>query len=795
MRQACIWMFCWLCLGVGVSVVAAAEEEGANLTQSAGFGGVGFYRPNYWGIVNVHIANRSSTDSEVEIINVFPADRQIQFGIKAWIPAMSLRRLSIPVHVPEHLVEQPSVPGLAVETIQVRKGASGEVRTRAEPGLLRLETQTHVTMAMLQDAEVDGPSRLAASARTVFPGRPNRRIIYVASKDFPYFAAALDVLDVIAISAATPTLDDLQVQALRSWLLGGGRLWIMADRVSPGFMARLLQDDWTAQEVGRTTLNSVHIHGLGGTPEPRFFEEPADFVRLSAADWQVLQTHQGWPVALGKQVGHGQVMLTTMSHTGLVQVDDSPTPPLEELARWFLHPKESSPLTAGTMKPYLNAQIGYSVVSRHVVAMVLTLFIVSLAASAVMLRRRDRPQWSVVSGVALALGAAGVLLVIGVAKRQGVQLTQASAQFVRVAPSQDLALISGSMSLYSPRDGEGGLWSVGGGLGWPEMSGQSGEVRMMWTDTDKWEYEGLRPAGGTVKFAAFDAAAKVHARTQVTCRLTEAGLEGVVENPPGLDAGVPFEDAVVTSPQGLMPVAIDRGLKFRIDSGVPRLTGKFLLGNLDLQTRRARQEIYERIAFAKSQANRSDDSRSLYLWGSALRSPVEMVKDGIRRDSALYEFPLQIEPVAPGTKVHIPPMMITVDEVRGLSNVVINSPGSPPGTKLTQTMAGVTTFRFQVPREAMPLDIESGKLHLTLEAPERKVEISLPRPDEPPKLVAVMPGEQTLDLSSIGNPVVTTDGGLIVRFKVGEPPTFDPGRPPIWSIRQIALELTGTVRK
>lgn len=799
MKHLWFWMLCLsVCLSATTSIVVAADEEGATLTQSAGFGGVGFYRPNHWGIVNVHVANRTEKDSEVEIVNVFPSDRQIQFAMKAWVPALSLRRLSIPVRVPANVVESETMPGLGIDTIQVRKGPSGEVRGRAESGLLRLERQTEVTMAMIQDPDVDGPARLAASARTIGAGRSNRRIVYVGTKEFPYFPAALDVLDVIAISAARPALDDLQVQSLRSWLLGGGRLWIMADRVDPRFAARLLQEDWNVQEVGRTNVTTLHVHGIGATTEPRYFEEPADFVRLSAPGWQVLQTHQGWPVSLSRRVGHGLVMLTTMSHTGLVQIDNSPTLPLEELARVFLRPKDVSPVTAGTMKPYLNAQIGYSVVSRNVVAGLLAVFIVLLAVAAVALRRGEKSHWSIASGAALSLAAAGVLLVIGAAKREGVPLTQASSQFVRVSPSQDHALISGSMSLYTPRDGEGGLWSAGGGLGWPEMSGQSGEVRMMWTDTDKWEYVGLKPAGGTVKFASFDASVKVSSKTRVICRLTESGLEGVIEHPPGQDAGVSFEDAVVTSSQGLVPIALNNDMKFRLKDGVPRLSGRFLLGNLDLQTRRARQEIYNRIAFAKAHSTTSDDDLNLYIWGSALPSPVMMVKDGNHRDSALYEFPLEIEPVAPGTKVRIPPSLIAVNEVRGLSNVVINTPGTAPGTKIDQSMAGMTTFRFQMPREAMPLDVESGKLHLMIDAPDRAVEVSLSRPDETPKWEKLAPGlsvEQALDLAAIGTPVVSADGGLIVRLRVGEPSTFDPSRPPIWSLRQIALELTGTVRK
>src|SRR5438105_9114095 len=187
----------------------------------------------------------------------------------------------------------------------------------------------------------------------------------------------------------------------------------MLDMVEPEVVAPLLGDALDFQVVDRVSLTTIEIatqlSGKRLWEEPvRDYERPVEFVRvLLPQNERPRHTVNGWPVWFTRQVGRGKVVFTTLGPRAWFrarQGKDRPSPyttypglplpmtPLQQLAD-ELHPGAApSSVAVDELRPLLADEIGYVVVGRGSLALVLATFLLVALALGIALRRSRRPE-------------------------------------------------------------------------------------------------------------------------------------------------------------------------------------------------------------------------------------------------------------------------------------------------------------------------------------------------------------------------------------------------------------------
>ncbi|MFN0018160.1 MAG: hypothetical protein ACKVP0_07875 [Pirellulaceae bacterium] len=150
-----------------------------------------------------------------------------------------------------------------------------------------------------------------------------RRISQLNDASLPAMSEAYAGLDQLIVADNRWSNDGPALNALRSWLYGGGHVWIMLDRIDVKAIEYLLGDDWTGELVDQVELTSYRIEPAKSLPGLQAFEQeldaPVRMVRVLVNDVEIASTVNGWPAAFWKQCGHGKLLVTTLSPEGWMQ--------------------------------------------------------------------------------------------------------------------------------------------------------------------------------------------------------------------------------------------------------------------------------------------------------------------------------------------------------------------------------------------------------------------------------------------------------------------------------------------
>src|SRR5262249_37128419 len=152
-------------------------------------------------------------------------------------------------------------------------------------------------------------SRGELSAHIQLPGRG----------PLPATAEAFEGIDHFVIASGRIGEDAAGTRALRHWLLRGGKVWVMLDRVEPEAVAGLLGDALDFQVVDRVGLTRFTIETRSGDrvvqdpAQAQQHERPVDFARvLLPPTERPIHTVEGWPVWFMRRLGRGTVYFTTL---------------------------------------------------------------------------------------------------------------------------------------------------------------------------------------------------------------------------------------------------------------------------------------------------------------------------------------------------------------------------------------------------------------------------------------------------------------------------------------------------
>jgi hypothetical protein len=623
----------------------------------------------------------------------------------------------------------------------------------------------------------------------------------------PLAAEAYDGIDHFVLASGRIAHDPSGMRALRQWLQRGGTVWIMLDLVELEAVAPLLGDALDFQVVDRISLTTTKIETAPGTPSAsqalvQEHERPVQFARvLLPPQERAAHTVNGWPAWFIRRVGRGKVVFTTLGarawHRPRGQLDSrSPyaayvelpiaTPPMETLAREMELPPKEDPSRLDILRPMLADEIGYSIVSRAVVAWVFGGFLVAAAGLGLALRWSRRSELAGWLGPAAALGAAATFVYLGESARSATPPTVAVAQIVDADAGSAETPIHGLLAMYRPNSGPAEIGAREGGFFELDMPGTEGQTRrLMTTDVGAWHWENLSlPAG--VRFAPFRTRVSTGQPVTAVARFGSKGVEGT------LTAGVfeDLDDAILNTPNGRnLSVQLHPDGTFTAGSEDVLAPGKFLAGAVLSDRQRRRQEVFREF-LKRRPIGRPEGHNDLLVWAKSIDMPFTLVPDARTVGSALLVIPLQLEHSAPGTHTTIPGPLVPFRQIID-GHLVRPTLEASEGADLH--------LRFQLPLAVLPFKVEHARLLAKIDAPLRRVTISGRADGE---VVEIHRAESPLDPIHIDIAEerllqLDAQGGLLVNVSLSDTPKSGgkaPGAAQVarkWSIEYLELEVSG----
>ncbi|MCO6458865.1 MAG: hypothetical protein J5I93_26455, partial [Pirellulaceae bacterium] len=610
------------------------------------------YAPNKWGIVAVDLYNPTDQPAELLVTSYLNHDQGLQFGRRMWVPAGTRRASWYPIKVPPiadaqrdsvdvgSLLEILSQPGAGPDSSQQPVSTQQVVARRSESGLMLDRGNVVSGLVLNRDPN---PMKISWPYESVIAARAcqqqSRQLALLESGPLPPTPEALDALDQLVVASDRVAEDAAAMRAIRTWLVRGGRLWLMLDQLSPEVATRLAGDHLAWQEVDRVGLTTIHVEGTEVVPylkdEVFELEQPETQVRVLVTGARVSHTLDGWPAAFWLDVGRGQMLVTTVGprawirrRTGadprprsvLQDTNYYPRPPLEQLAGEFFAPPQPALFEAADTVPYLSEQIGYRTLPRPVLAAILGSFCLLVVGGAAWFMGRGR-------GELLAAGVAGTAVLVtaliaglGWATRSAVPQSVASFQLLDAVPDQSELNVVGSLGLYNPVPLDEPLGSERGGLLWPDMTGLQGTTRrLIFSDLDRFAWDNLRLPPG-VRLAAVETTAPLAGPLRAWASFQESGLQGQLR---AADA-VELSDAVIATPSGrLLAVRIDAEGHFEATADGVFARGQYSAEALLSDEGRRRRDLYARL-LDPERIDRLIRRPSLLVWAAARPLPLRL---------------------------------------------------------------------------------------------------------------------------------------------------------------------------
>ncbi len=717
-----------------------AEEGGPSPAAYVG-GVVGTRRftPGRWGLVGIEAYN--PTDRPVRLVpSVFFAENpSTQFARQLELPPRSQRRSWC-------LVRAPDVLGGFQKSAEVRTLAFQQIGSQRKPlpppeggrwasQLVALQRGHPIVGALFDRSDRPGDREAYQAIMAMqTAARLPPEVADFWGMWLPPVPEGLDMLDCLVLAGDRLAEDAAARAAVRQWVRGGGRLWIMLDRVEPATVRRLLGEGLWFEVVDRVGLTHVDVCDVVGegrlsSDPPRDFDDPVDLVRVLVSGVEVLHTVNGWPASFSMPMGRGRVLVTTLGARGWMRPrgpgdprppgPDSPShfvalSPLRRLAGEMLSawPEPSQP--AAPLAETLSEEVGYRVPPRAGVLAIFAGFWAGLGLAGVVLARRRRLEHLGWLGPGLAGLAAVGLAGWGYATRHRVPPTAAILQVAEVAPGGEEIDVQGLMALYHPEPSEAVPEIRGGGLYWPDPSGLGGTIRRMcWTDLDTWHWEELRlPAG--VRYAHLRQTLRPEEPVRAHGAFGPEGFAGTLAGPL---AGP--SDALLVGPAGRLAVHLDQSGSFACGPGDALLAGQFLPGALLSEPQRRRQTVYQCLLSDEPLAERP----RLHFWADLMPGGVEFPEQVRRVGAMLAAVPVEVRRTPPGHRVHVPAAFVPYRAVMAGDAPHASAYDNHARQWVPLRLPAETWLRFQVPAEVLPLRVDQAWLMIDLDVPGRRVEI------------------------------------------------------------------------
>ncbi|MFO0936801.1 MAG: hypothetical protein U0798_09845 [Gemmataceae bacterium] len=766
------------------------------------------------GTLQFTLTNQTDMARDARVV-VFTQDRpDLQFGREVWLPPQSTITSWLTMGAASAEGKSTLSRELKYQLYERVDGAwklilpSGDDRLRSRAVLYR---KREPSTCILIDEDVreipaspDLTSPLDRSAAAVQFARTFRLARGLSESLTPCFdpflPSTLDAYegtDQVIVAGNQIANDPIGLQTLRQWVMNGGTVWVMLDRVELPTVAPLLGNDCRFDIISRTSLPSVKLMRTGDDESKataRNFDRPVNFVRVRlSGNETVLYSTGGFPAAFSQNVGRGKILFTTLGEWGWYRPRSArernstfenhprlpvPFPELERLSS-DIYPEPSAPnLKSEDLEPVITSEIGYQVVGRETAGGILLAFVLGTLGLGLLMRFTRRPE--VIGWIApvLALGAAGAFVAFGLSSRRSVPPTVSVISIVEASPGTQEGNASGVAAIYRPEPGPVDITTKEGGMFEIDPSGLEGQPRhLIQKDVDVREWDQLSlPVG--VRVGPFHAPV----RLEKIAAVAQFGPDGLTGRFQQGDLKSPADSVLIAPGTDAFDIRLkpDGSFSARSEQRLP--TGEYLIDRVVTDRQQRRLEVYRK--YLNPMPRHLAGRTLLMTWVDTATIPVSVHSGDRMIGTQLLVLPVDLQPTPPDTAVTIPLGFISY----GLAG---------PGKFARESSIGMDQpLRFTLPASAWPMTVERATLHLKVKAPGRKLIVS----------AVTKAGKQAVHQSE--NPVDSlrievTDPQLLVpdangglRFDLQITETIAiPGEPPpsdiTWKIESLALEVAG----
>lgn len=722
---------------VGRSSIGDDETNGKSqgLIVSAHTGEIQRHRVGAWSVLTTRAANHRDQAADGEIAAFFPPHIEQQYGREMWVPPHAYRTTWLPIKIPSNIPA--GEPRLQLKTLAIDNSSGQQVLRRHEGDLLTSDMQlfvehspgntaTYFRKSLPNDENIvlepdEDAYDLVLAARKVSDMSP---MVTNLSVDFQSpWSEALQGFEQIVLTGDRITHDSAGISAFRGWLLNGGRLWVMLDRVSPDTVRAIIGNSMNFEVVDRVELDQYEIETYDASVAKQLrdscnYEQPVEMVRVVGSSMDVTCRVNGWPGAFWLPYGEGEVLFTTLAPRGWI-ASGKPTEALQVLSTRYFS-ASSGRVDPKGFQYLLQQKIGYKIPSRAVAIAVLGGYCGTLLLAGVVLALRNRLDslaW-IVPGITTV--ATVVLVFIGRAHSTSVPTTIANGQLLRFASSDGEVRVDGLAAVYDQNSRQLN-WSVKErGRLLPEIAGDNEVRRLMWTDDDRMAPQNSTSRAGSVGLAEFASTAYLPQRVAAEAEFGPSGLVGKLY---WGDMDDVLDPVVTVTPAPAMAVEKSGNGRWQISPEQVLSPGQYIASNLLTDEQQQRQE-YCRALLNPIDSFIFPKQPSLLFWCRPLTGQIDFPDGFEQSGTALAVVPIELRRTPPDTAFQIPSSFIGMEPARvGQGNLSAYNRRTGEWVKGLTTSAEIP-LRFQLPSQVLPCQITTATLLVRINAPSREFQIS-----------------------------------------------------------------------
>lgn len=795
--------------GFLISVLCVSASFGAGnqpyLQQGGGMYGTGQYAQGHWSVVKSVVVN--PTDKAVTPLLTITSQRagDLQFARRCWVPPHSKINIVSPFY-PTNIKSKSKA--IKIKATLVGGKGGQEFVLSSVPSLVIHSTGRNLTAII---GSGDAVRKLVSQLRT--SSGWDKSSLSLRGDALPDHGQMLSLVGSIVLASPDIHANLLQVNALRDWVLQGGRIWIMLDGTHGGLAQRLLSDQWHIGVLDQTSFTDLKLQGPDSDVNIHT-DYPLKMLRVTAPSTQVLCRVNGYPAVMSQKMGLGTVYMTTLEPTFFLKVLAENKEALGGLAKVFMPAggmgitqAQSSGAVYSSLKGYASHMIGYTILGRTPVLVVLVVLIVVLIVIGLVLTKRRRLELAAGLAGLCAVIAAVVLVALGLQQQAKTPTTLSTAQLLQVSDSGQYSHMSLATAIYRPPGSQNKGVYVKGSETLPDIATfpqSSSVVRVIWLDNRTWRTQGLNLSSGAVHTLGVSSASVLSNPIVATAKFTADGISGQLQD--GMLGDL--QDAVLLAPSGAMApqmlsegqftILNDASLPERIDK-TGRRTGAYISSGVLSPTQISRQQVYQTLV---NQKNLVTGPVLLGWIQSATKkrnasSPIALSADARFQPSAtVLVVPIHFEKSSPGDQVSVPAALMPVVPYRG-ENAPSNTIYDPrrhvwnPNINRPQTVI----MQYAIPDAVKPLKLSQVTVSLGLLAPGRPFSIVTMRNGHIVTLFKgnSLVGEKTIVLKGNDLPAISKAGSVLVGLRVGSNGVGTRGSG--WSVKRLEISVRGTVER
>ncbi|MEM6691708.1 MAG: hypothetical protein AAF664_19920 [Planctomycetota bacterium] len=732
------------------------------------------YVAGRWAIANVTGTNRTDEDQVVTSVVTLGNQDGLQYAREVWVPANAQRRASLPVKVPDTLGR--SQIQIQFKSSQISEGPAGEKRQANAVGMaqskraLLLSWDESRTGILLDNTEVDSlrsgdesdqrRANQELEVEKIFNvvgaardsrGDVNRDsgVVSLQGAASPLTSLGLDCIDQIVVAGDDFSKDSGAAESIQRWVQNGGKLWVMVDRLSQPTIDRLVGGLRSFEIVDRVPLNSFQTQPSETSTQRAMLQaeswaadEPVLMARVIrdpvlSENEELVASIDGWPAALWKPVGEGEILFTMLGAEGWLDQGQA-SQALRLVATRFFDSKLDQVSRTSGMRPMLNQVIGYEIPSKASIAIVLLTHLIILLIAGIVLLRRKALQHFASALIATSLLSGLLVFVLGKRKTTAVPDTIATGQIVRAISGSPHLSIESTSAIYSSRSRSLDISSEYGTITeFPNLDVAGETKRLLWDDSANSQWMFVDQPPGVVQHFKTNAVTTPSSPMLVSGSFDENGFKGkwfgVGEET--------FEDAVVVSkamPSAKADFVSGSGeLISRADDLLP--PNRFIATELVEDRQRERQALLQ--GWVQDDKTLFTTAPSLFAWGKPVDAGQSL--DGVfeERGFALHIIPIDLQAPELGQRFVVPASFVRLEPIAGDDGVVSLFNAETGRWVENVSRPADIAIRCLLPKPLLPCQLDRATVRMKIKAPSRSL------------LVQAMDGEKRKTVFELANPV------------------------------------------